>query len=254
INAFAAGYSPNDAVVAVTRGALDRLNRDELQGVVAHEFSHILNGDMRLNIRLMGVLSGILVLGLIGRRLLMHVRGGRDSKGVAAVIAAGVVLMIVGYVGVFAARLIKAGVSRSREVLADASAVQFTRQSQGLAGALKKIAGLDQGSLMRNSETEEVSHMLFGEWRGYSDWFATHPPVMERIAVLVAAVAVDKLRVLVDRWHKSPPRGREEDRLMGLDGSVTQIDTVVLPPPDKQFRPYPGATAARVAMPIHDDA
>ena len=141
INAFAAGYSPSDAVVAVTRGALDRLNRDELQGVVAHEFSHILNGDMRLNIRLIGVLFGILMIGLIGRKVLFYGGGGRDSKrGAAVVLGAALVAIVVGYIGLFFGRMIKAGVSRSRESLADASAVQFTRQTAGLAGALKRSA------------------------------------------------------------------------------------------------------------------
>ena len=119
INAFAAGYSPSDAVVAVTRGALEKLNRDELQGVIAHEFSHILNGDMRLNIRLIGVLFGILMLALIGRKILQHGRfGDSDSKGAVAILAAALVAMIVGFIGLFFGRLIKAGVSRSRERLA----------------------------------------------------------------------------------------------------------------------------------------
>ena len=137
INAFAAGYSTSDAVVAVTRGALDRLNRDELQGVIAHEFSHILNGDMRLNIRLVGVLFGILMIGLIGRKILEHGRFGGRGKGIGAILVAALVAMLIGYIGLFFGRMIKAGVSRSREKLADASAVQFTRQTQGLSGALK---------------------------------------------------------------------------------------------------------------------
>src|SRR5688572_22250190 len=151
INAFAAGYSPADAVVAVTRGALDRLNRDELQGVIAHEFSHILNGDMRLNVRLIGVLFGILVLAIIGRKVLQFGRiGGRDNRGAAAVLLAALVAMAIGYIGLFFGRMIKAGVSRSRETMADASAVQFTRQTRGLAGALKKIGGLGEGSRLND--------------------------------------------------------------------------------------------------------
>jgi Zn-dependent protease with chaperone function len=154
INAFAAGWSPADAAVAVTRGALDRLNRDELQGVIAHEFSHVLNGDMKLNIRLMGVLFGILVLGVIGRRILIH-GGGRSSRNAGPVLVAALGLTVVGAVGVFFGRLIKAGVSRQRELLADASAVQFTRQTQGLAGALKKIAGLDQAAEEHTDGTDD---------------------------------------------------------------------------------------------------
>ena len=114
INAFAAGYSPSDAVIAVTRGALDRLNRDELQGVIAHEYSHILNGDMRLNIRLVGVLFGILMLGLIGRKILQHGAAVRGRNAMPLLVAA-LLALVVGYVGLFFGRMIKAGVSRSRE-------------------------------------------------------------------------------------------------------------------------------------------
>ncbi len=189
INAFAAGYTPSDAAVAVTRGALEVLERDELQGVIAHEFSHVLNGDMRLNIRLMGVLFGIMVLGLIGR---MIVRGGhhtsivssRRNRGAPVVLIIGLGLFLLGSVGVFVARVIKAGVSRQREYLADASAVQFTRQSTGIANALKKIGGYDQGSLIRSADPEEVSHMLFGTGARLRGLFATHPPLVDRIQAL----------------------------------------------------------------------
>ena len=179
INAFAAGYSPSDAVVAVTRGALEKLNRDELQGVIAHEFSHILNGDMRLNIRLIGVLFGILMIALIGRKILQHGRWATaTARAPLAILAAALVAMIVGFIGLFFGRLIKAGVSRSRERLADASAVQFTRQTAGLAGALKKIGGVHEGSrLSHRGDAEEISHMLFGDGVGLSAWFATHPPL-----------------------------------------------------------------------------
>ncbi len=189
INAFAAGFSPSDAAVAVTRGTLELLNRDELQGVIAHEFSHILNGDMKLNIRLMGVLFGIMVLGLIGRLI---VRGGyrasfvtsRRSRGAPAVLVIGLGLVIIGGIGVFFARAIKASVSRQREYLADASAVQFTRQNEGIANALKKIGGYDAGSLISATDPEEVSHMLFGTGSKLSGMFATHPPLVERIQAL----------------------------------------------------------------------
>ena len=161
INAFAAGYAPGDAAVAVTRGTLELLDRDELQGVIAHEFSHILNGDMRLNIRLMGVLFGILVLSLVGR---MMVRGGhhasiasgRRGKGGGAVLIIGLGLAILGGIGVFFARIIKAGVSRQREYLADASAVQFTRHPGGIANALKKIGGYSKSSYLRAADPEEI--------------------------------------------------------------------------------------------------
>jgi Zn-dependent protease with chaperone function len=182
INAFAAGYTPADAAVAVTRGALEKLNRDELQGVIAHEFSHILNGDMRINIRLMGALFGILLLALIGRRILIHShfagRSSRDKNGaVVLLVAFGV--MAVGYIGQFFGRWIKAAVSRQREYLADASAVQFTRDPDGIGGALKKIAIYSDGSYL-NADTEEVSHMLFGNGQKMM-MFSTHPPLNERI-------------------------------------------------------------------------
>ncbi|MGI9290540.1 MAG: M48 family metallopeptidase, partial [Gammaproteobacteria bacterium] len=189
INAFAAGFRPEDAAVAVTRGALETLNREELQGVIAHEFSHILNGDMRLNIRLMGPLFGILAIGLLGRTLLRSSRGSSSrnkSSGAAVMLGAG--LMITGYTGLLIGRLIKAGVSRQREYLADASAVQFTRQTRGIANALKKIGGLKEGSAIEDTEAEEVSHMLFANGlasiSSFSDALATHPPLFKRIKAL----------------------------------------------------------------------
>jgi Zn-dependent protease with chaperone function/uncharacterized tellurite resistance protein B-like protein len=182
INAFAAGYTPSDAAVAVTRGALEKLNRNELQGVIAHEFSHILNGDMRINIRLMGTLFGILMLALIGRRILVHShfmgRGSRDKNGgVIILIAIGV--MVIGYIGLFFGRWIKAAVSRQREYLADASAVQFTRDPDSIGGALKKIAVYSDSSYL-DADSEEISHMLFGNGRKMN-FFSTHPPLEQRI-------------------------------------------------------------------------
>lgn len=188
INAFAAGYAPGDAAIAVTRGALELLDRDELQGVIGHEFSHILNGDMRLNIRLMGILFGIMVLGLIGRMILRGTRhasvGRRRDGGAAAVLLIGLGLTVIGYIGVLLARLIKASVSRQREFLADASAVQFTRQTEGIANALKKIGGYSGGSAITAADPEEVAHMLFGSGSKLSGAFATHPPLTERIRAL----------------------------------------------------------------------
>lgn len=183
INAFAAGYSVADAAVCVTRGCLDALNRDELQGVVAHEFSHVLNGDMRLNIRLMGLLFGILVLTVVGRQIAYGGAWSSRRRG-GQLVLIGIALVVVGYIGYFFARLIQAAVSRSRESLADASAVQFTRQTAGIAGALKKIAIAEAGSSLRAANRHEVAHMLFGEAGGFNALFATHPPLMERIRVL----------------------------------------------------------------------
>jgi Zn-dependent protease with chaperone function len=183
INAFAAGHSPGDAAIAVTRGALEMLDRDELQGVIGHEFSHILNGDMRLNIRMMGVLFGIMAIALIGRTILRGARHAR-GRGAAPVLVLGGGLMAVGGIGIVLARLIKAGVSRQREYLADASAVQFTRQTNGIANALKKIGGLGAKSYLTAADPEEVNHMLFGSGSRLSGLFATHPPLTERIQAL----------------------------------------------------------------------
>jgi Zn-dependent protease with chaperone function len=191
INAFAAGHSPNDAVVAVTRGCVRTLSRDELQGVVAHEFSHILNGDMRLNLRLMGVLFGILLIGLTGYILLRSTTGYRtrddrddDGRGRNVLPLIGLALYVIGYIGVFFANVIKSAVSRQREYLADASAVQFTRNPDGIAGALKKIGALSAGSTIREPRAEEASHMFFGSAGGIGELFgllATHPPLVDRI-------------------------------------------------------------------------
>ena len=178
INAFAAGHSASNAAIAVTRGALERLNRAELQGVVAHEFSHILNGDMRLSLRLMGLLFGLLVIALIGRTVLRF--GSRSSGnrkgGVALIALAALAVMMLGYIGVFFGRLIQAAVSRQREGLADASAVQFTREPEGLKGALVKIGGLDLGSKLQSVGVDEVAHMLFapGHVAPVRDASATH--------------------------------------------------------------------------------
>ncbi len=251
INAFAAGYSTSDAVVAVTRGALDKLNRDELQGVIAHEFSHILNGDMRLNIRLIGVLFGILMIGLIGRKILIHGRFSGRNKGAGAVLGAALVAMIVGYIGLFFGRMIKAGVSRSREVLADASAVQFTRQSKGLAGALKKIGGLHEGAKLNNrGDAEEVSHMLFGDGVGFSGLFATHPPLLKRIQALEPQFRPEQLERLQAQWLAAPPDGLKEDLHMGLHGGAAGSR---LPGASHELSVTPAMVAAQVALPAEND-
>lgn len=254
INAFAAGYSASDAVVAVTSGALDRLNRDELQGVVAHEFSHILNGDMRLNIRLIGVLFGILMIGLIGRRILEYGSRGRDrGLGLFAVVA--VVAIAVGYVGLFFGRMIKAGVSRQRERLADASAVQFTRQTSGLAGALKKIGGVHEGSRLGDrGGAEEVSHMLFGDGVGFRGLFATHPPLLARIQALEPQFRGEQLERLQAQWLRVPPDGMHEDAHLGLDARRPRFGTAAhLPDATASFAVAPAMVSAQVARPGDDD-
>lgn len=183
INAFAAGYSPSDAVIGVTRGAIETLSRDQLQGVVAHEFSHILNGDMRLNIRLIGILHGIMVIGIVGYYMLYSSSHSRRSKNGGGIIFLALGLLVIGYAGTFFGNLIKAGVSRQREYLADASAVQFTRSRDGIAGALKRIGGNVSGSILQNPNSAEISHSLFsqGITTYLSGLFATHPPLNKRI-------------------------------------------------------------------------
>lgn len=183
INAFAAGYSIDDAVIAVTRGALHQLTRDELQAVVAHEFSHIANRDMRLNIQLMGTIFGILVIGVTGRILLRSMGGSSGrNKGAAVILAIGLVSFLAGYAGVFIGRLIQAAVSRQREFLADSAAVQFTRNPEAMASTLKKIAGI--GSKLDSPRAEEMSHFFFASGLSggiVSRLWATHPPIAERI-------------------------------------------------------------------------
>ena len=180
INAFAAGHTPANAAITVTQGALDRLSRDELQGVIGHEFSHVLNGDMRLNVQLMGWVFGLFVVGLIGRMILqISPRNRRNSGGLVAL---GFAVMVLGYIGLMAGRILQAAVSRQRERLADASGVQFTRNPQGLKGALVKIAALPAGSALVAADAEQAAHMFFAE--GLARVFATHPPILERIREL----------------------------------------------------------------------
>lgn len=185
INAFAAGHDLSSAVITVTRGALETLNRDELQGVVAHELSHLVNGDASLNLRMIGVLSGIVFIGAMGKFLLRGASSARGRGGSAAVgvLALGLALLVTGYVGLFFARLIKAAVSRQREFLADASSVQFTRNPAGIAGALDQIRASGSGTLIANRYAEDLSHMFFaqGVQMWLAGWLDTHPPVEERI-------------------------------------------------------------------------
>ena len=216
INAFAAGWSLDDAVIGVTHGTMHRLTRDELQGVVAHEFSHILHGDMRLNLRLTGLVFGILALSVVGA-LVMRMVGEGASRGryhrrdrrsddggavavVVAIFVAGAVLYAVGSLGVFFARLIQAAVSRQREFLADASAVQYTRNPDGIGNALLKIGGLAQGSRLRTAHASEFQHLFFGSSGGgvLNAALATHPPLTDRIARLLPAWD--------GRWRDAEPR------------------------------------------------
>lgn len=236
INAFAAGYGTGDAVVAVTRGCLTRLSRDQLQGVVAHEFSHILNGDMRLNIRLLAVLAGIVFIGESGRFLLHSLSrpryrssNSKDNGGIVALLALALGLMLIGYVGIFFGKLIKAAVSRQREYLADASAVQFTRNPQGIADALKVIGGHVDGSQVQSPGAGEISHFFFNEAlrSGFTGWLATHPPLERRI------------RALDPGWN-----GRY---LMPADPQSTAAEAE----PETAHRPTPLAAAALLGALAH---
>jgi Zn-dependent protease with chaperone function len=215
INAFAAGFTPNDAVIGVTRGTLQHLNRDELQGVIGHEFSHILNGDMRLNLRLVGLLHGILFIYLTGE-LLWRIRGSsREDKGLP-LWAFGLALMAIGGIGLFCGRLIKAAVSRQREFLADASAVQFTRNPNGLTGVFQKLERMD--SRLISPGAEAASHMFFGNALNSSFWenmFSTHPPLGERIR-RVEGLNVSNLAATPSRNQGRSPS--QESLTMGFAG------------------------------------
>lgn len=190
INAFAAGDRPERAAIGVTHGALSKLNREELAGVVAHEMAHIANHDTRLNMRLMGLVFGLVVLSVVGRSIMrggaMQRRGGRGNRGGgSAIVLVGFGLIVLGYLGVLGGRILQSTVSRQREYLADATGVQFTRDPTGLANALKKIAATAAGSGVGNAHAEETRHMFFAQATGsFAGLFATHPSLNERISAL----------------------------------------------------------------------
>jgi Zn-dependent protease with chaperone function len=211
INAFCAGVSIATSVIAVTRGAVENLSRDELQGVIGHEFSHLLNGDARLNIRLIGILHGILALSIIGRTLIRSSFLNREREnGGAPMVFLGLILFSVGAIGVFFARLIKSAVSRQREYLADSSAVQFTRNPTGLAGALQKV--IEQGSRVHHPRAEETSHLYFA-YGLKTSWFSllsTHPPLEKRIARLTE--------------HRSSP-SREPAKTTSHEREITTVSS-----------------------------
>jgi Zn-dependent protease with chaperone function len=237
INAFAAGHTPSDAAVAVTRGCITLLTRDELQGVIGHEFSHILNGDMRLNIRLLGLIFGILCLATIGR-VLLSVRGGNRNN--AAPFAIGLALLAIGAIGVFFGRLIQAAVSRQREFLADASSVQFTRNPLGLSGALQKIGGYGSGSRLRSEHAPDTAHLFFcnGVAEPFFGLLATHPPLPARIHAIdpqwdgkFAPPADSDLDALENRrWNgpkKSPPPMPGFPGMPGMPGGSGQFGNIL---------------------------
>jgi len=253
INAFAAGYSPNEATVIVTRGALENLSRDELQGVIGHEFSHILNGDMRLNIRLLGVIAGIVLIGSIGGFLMRLGQGGSGTRGDIRVWLVGLVLWITGSVGVIAGRLIKSAISRQREFLADASAVQFTRNPEGIGGALYKIG--QRGSVVSERHAEEISHMCISvptpSFLDF-DWFSTHPPIEDRVERVMGPGGI---RLLQEREKRAPARPADETAAGVLAGADLSLPEAVIPAAafgrsaQSELRTTPQALVASVGKP-----
>lgn len=234
INAFAAGHNPANAAIGVTRGAIETLNRAELQGVIAHEFSHILNGDMRLNLRLMGLLFGLLVIALIARTVMRIAPRGRSDRGVGpAIVLVALAVLAIGYIGLFFGRLIQAAVSRRREALADASAVQFTRDPTGLRNALVKIAAVSGGSKLSHPEVDEVAHMLFAP--GMNRLFATHPPLMERVKAIDPHFDVAEIE-------------RVRAQLVAGAGASSERDKATPPDARKRLGELLGTPAAGIAQ------
>ena len=294
INAFAAGHTTADAVVGVTRGCIRALSRDELQGVIAHEFSHILNGDMRLNLRLIGVVHGLLIMAIMGRILLrfaaeMRGGGGSREKGMdprLALLLGGVVLMALGYLGVFFGNLIKSAISRQREFLADASAVQFTRNPDSIGGALLKIGGYAYGSELKTPRIEEASHLMFcnAMKSSFMNALATHPPLEQRIKAILPHwdgtwPKVTLPDIEAGRMRPAPVSAHPEGALAGFSDirqkvsaaqAMTALDRIGQPTPEEidsaihlrsqispelrgLIRDPEGAQAAIFAMLLSDD-
>jgi len=278
INAFAAGNDPKDAVIGVTRGALELLTRDELQGVIAHEFSHIGNGDMRMNLRLIGAVAGLLALAQLGYLLIRLAPRGRDSSKVGVpMMIAGFVVIVFGLGGVFFSRVIQAAISRQREYLADASAVQFTRNPLGLSGALQKVARgtsapvaprVPRDRFEAESEDDdgvpdlgfarsEAQHLFFGATPGFWDTlFSTHPPIEERIRRIDPAFAGD-LPPAAGRPPASPPAPASVSALSGAAAPAPLARPPARVPSDLEIQEsvqfhgrFPEALRAAVAEPI----
>jgi len=244
INAFAAGFGTADAAVGVTRGALEQLNRDELQGVIAHEFSHIFNGDMRLNIRLIGILNGILVIHVMGmilmrsmvysggmRRRSRSSGGSQDGKGALAMILFGLALVIIGYIGMMFGRMIQAAISRQREYLADAAAVQYTRNPDGLAGALSKIGSKKKGAEIQDGHAMEMSHLFFASsyHSALNAMFSTHPPIKKRIEAINpsfdegSSKRSDKIRKKFEKQHASASKPSKQGGIAGHPAITPEV-------------------------------
>jgi Zn-dependent protease with chaperone function len=240
INAFAAGYSNADTVIAVTRGAITQLTRDELQGIIAHEFSHILNGDMRLNLRMIGLLHGILVISLTGYVLIRvtpytSTRNNKAGGAILAILLFGVLLAIVGWIGHVCAGLIQAAIARQREFLADASAVQFTRNPNGIVNALKKLGPYSEHSRVNNAQAIGAAHMFFADIAGFSfsQLMATHPPLIDRIRAIDPTFdgkfPPGDSKLMEEYSGKTVPLAAEHPPVAGLLRKVSTSAGTVLP-------------------------
>jgi len=254
INAFAAGFGPDDAAVGATRGAIEQLDRDELQGVIAHEFSHILNGDMNLSTKLGGWIFGIVMLTLLGRGFWALIKGGSgsggrrgggvyvggggrsrggggksggDSKGgagalILAIILVAVLITVIGFIGEFFARLIQAAVSRQREYLADASAVQFTRNPEGIGNALRRIGGKGSGSRVTHPHASEFAHAFFSKsLKSEVSFLATHPPLERRIGRILKDWQGDYLEPRPrPKPKRRPGKKKPKERFIDFGGAI----------------------------------
>jgi len=259
INAFAAGYSTRDAAVGVTRGTMEQLNRDELQGVIAHEFSHIFNGDMRINIRLIGILNGILLIHLMGSIIMRSGAYGRmgssgKNKNQGGIIIFGIALLIIGYIGMLFGRIIQSAVSRQREYLADAAAVQYTRNPDGLAGALHKIAASVEKPTLNDAHAMELSHLFFSKSfkSGLDSLFATHPPIDKRIEALGSALSQEDVmkRSASKKRSKNQTKSQDSDKghnIMDPEWILAAIGTI-----DSQQLSKAGNILAGLPQPVKD--
>ena len=227
INAFAAGKTPQDAVIGVSRGALESLTRDELQGVMAHEFSHIFHGDMRINMRAIAAIFGLMAIGYVGYFILRSTMFGprtrkTDGKAVAGIAIFGIGLIVIGCIGTFFGRLMQAAISRQREFLADASAVQYTRNPAGIGGALRKISAQASG-IMHHAEASQFNHMLFSQ--GINTLFASHPPLAERIKRIEAIAGGVLPESSISKPTQDHPRsndsqGKTDGRMNPIAGNL----------------------------------
>ena len=250
INAFAAGHTPQDAVITVTRGALEQLTRDELQGVVGHEFSHIAHGDTQLNLRIIGTVAGLTALSQVGYVLMriMVASDDEDNRAGWALIVMGLVVFIVGLGGVFIARLIQASVSRQREYLADASSVQFTRNPLGLANALKKVAGMTQVAREAKPAELEAQHMFLVSSGGFAEFlFSTHPPIEDRIKRIDPSF--DGVIRPVIAATPPPPVSSQEATVQQLNAAILPAVAAVQTPTSR--RVYPSDLDIQAAVGFH---